>query len=78
MSHGGMSASSNGRQDRFRSHLQRIADALGTTPEALIEGAKDETYGDDTAELVRLWFKITDADHRRLILEQVRKLAENG
>lgn len=63
------------RQSRLRENLRLIAGALGVTIESLIEGARDGTYGDEAAELVRLWFSITDPADRRSVLEQVRKLA---
>ena len=70
-----MGTSSSSRQERLRFQLQRLADALNTVPEALLEGAQQGTYGDDEAEMVRAWFKIADPEDRRLILRLARKAA---
>ncbi|MGU3668429.1 hypothetical protein ACLBX9_29970 [Methylobacterium sp. A49B] len=39
-----------------------------------MEAAHLETYPDETAELVRLWFKIEDPAARRALLAQVREM----
>jgi hypothetical protein len=39
----------------------------------LTQAAHLETYPEETAELVRLWFKIEDPAVRRALLAEVRK-----
>ncbi|TXN04203.1 hypothetical protein FV242_08285 [Methylobacterium sp. WL64] len=63
------------RRDPNRDALQRIADTLKCPVETLLKSAHSEVYPDETAELVRLWFKIQDATARRTILEQLRAAA---
>ncbi|SFU53427.1 hypothetical protein SAMN02799631_01045 [Methylobacterium sp. 174MFSha1.1] len=66
------------RQVRLRASLQRVADALGVSPETLIEDAKKGTFSDETSELLRLWFQIKDPSKRRFLLGEVRKAAGNA
>lgn len=60
-------------RNRGRDALQCIAVTLGCPAERLMRSAYLETYPDETAELVRLWFKIEDPTVRRTLLAEVRK-----
>lgn len=70
----GSSAASSSRQ-RALNALQRIAETLRCPVETLTQTAHLETYPDETAELVRVWFKIEDPAVRRALLAEVRKVA---
>ena len=63
------------QHDRGRKVIQRIADTLGCPVETLLKAARSEVYPNETAELIRLWFKIQDAAARQVLLEQIRKVA---
>ena len=62
---------------RQRGHeaVRRIAETLGCSVVTLRQAAHLETYPDETAELVRLWFKIEDPAVRRRVLAEVRMAA---
>ena len=68
----GSSAASSSRQ-RARDALRRIAETLQCSVETLAQTAHLETYPDEEAELIRLWFKIEDPAVRRALLAEVRK-----
>lgn len=70
----GASAGTSSRQ-RARDALRRIAETLRCPVETLMQTAHQEAYPDETAELVRLWFKIEDPAVRRAVLAEVRKAA---
>lgn len=70
----GLSASADSRQ-RARDAVRRIADTLGCPVETLMQAAHLDAYLDETAELIRLWFKIEDPAVRRVLLSEVRKAA---
>ena len=53
--------------------MRRIAETLGCPIEVLTQTAHLEAYPDETAELIRLWFKIEDRAARRALLAEVRK-----
>ena len=55
--------------------VRRIAETLGCSVVTLTQAACLETYPDETAELVRLWFKIEDPAVRRRVLAEVRMAA---
>ena len=55
--------------------VRRIAETLGCPVTALTQVAHLETYPNETAELVRLWFKIEDPAVRRRVLAEVRMAA---
>lgn len=63
------------RRNRGRDALQRIARSLECPVETLMQAAHLETFPDETAELVRLWFKIEDPAVRRALLAEVRRAA---
>lgn len=67
-------AATSSRQ-RARDALRRIAETLRCPIETLTQTAHLETYPDETAELVRPWFKIEDPAVRRAILAEMRKAA---
>ena len=70
----GSPASLSSRQ-RGHDAVRRIAKTLGCSVMTLTQAARLETYPDETAELVRLWFKIEDPAVRRRVLAEVRMAA---
>lgn len=66
----------SGNQDRIRITLQRIADALGSSPAVFIDPAQEPGPPDETAELLRLWTRIDDPARRRRALAVIRSLTE--
>jgi hypothetical protein len=61
--------------DHSRKVIERIADTLRCPIETLLETAHSEAYPDETAELIRLWFKIQDDTTRKALLDQIRVAA---
>ncbi|TNC11631.1 hypothetical protein FF100_18470 [Methylobacterium terricola] len=56
--------------------MQRVADALGYSPDMLIESAHAPGFPDEIGELLRLWARIGDPAGRRRALAAIRALAE--
>lgn len=69
------SAASTSRRQRGDDAVRRIATSLGCPVETLTRAAHLESYPDEVAELVRLWFKIEDPAVRQAVLAEVRKAA---
>jgi hypothetical protein len=62
-------------QDKARATLQRIADALGSSPAMLSGSAHVPGFPDETSELLHLWARIEDPAGRRRALAVMHSLA---
>lgn len=69
------SVASTSRRQRGHDAVRRIATSLGCPVETLTRAAHLESYPNEMAELVRLWFKIEDPAVRQALLAEVRKVA---
>jgi D-serine deaminase-like pyridoxal phosphate-dependent protein len=70
------SSTPTNRRQRGLAAVRRIAATLDCPVETLMQAAHLEAYPDDTAELVRLWFKIKDPAARSAVLAEVRRAAK--